>query len=115
MKTVISVLITLAILNAAARMGQAAFSYFQLKDETRQMITFGARSTTDQLHNRIVEYAEELEIPLEGSDLYVSRDAERTYVDAYYTQPVEIFPNVVVPVQLSFSVDAFAVAGAGAR
>lgn len=108
-KTVITVLVTLAILNAAVRMGGAAFAYYQLKDEAQQLITFGSRNTTAQLHNRILAHAEELEIPLEPADLYVTRDGDRTFVDAYYTQPVEVFPNLSVPVQLSFSIDSFAV------
>jgi hypothetical protein len=114
-KTVITVLITLAILNAAVRMGGAAVSYYQLKDEAQQLIVFGARSTTQDLHQRILLHAEELGIPLAAEDLYVSRDGNRTYVDAYYTQPVEILPNMSVPVQLSFSVDSFAVATATGR
>jgi hypothetical protein len=111
-KTVISVLVTLAVLNAAAKMGMAAFGYFQLKDEAQQVITFGARNTVEQLRDRILAHAEELEIPLESDNLHVSREEDRTFVDAYYTQPVEVFPSVIVPVELSFSVDSFAVAGA---
>ena len=113
-KTVISVLLTLVILNAAARMGQAAFSYYQLKDETQRLITFGARNTTAELQQRILLHAEELELLLEPEDVIVSRDEARTYADVYYTQPVEVFPAVSVPVQLSFSVDSFVVPGAAA-
>ena len=114
-KTVISVLLTLVILNAAARMGQAAFSYYQLKDEAQQLITFGARNTPAELQERILLHAEELDLPVEPDDVIVSRDGERTYADVYYTQPVEVFPAVSVPVQLSFSVDSFAVPGAAPR
>ena len=114
-KTVITVLLTLAILNAAVRMGGAAVSYYQLKDEAQQLITFGARSTPQELHERILQHAEELDIPLISEDLYVSREGDRTFVDAYYTQPVEVIPNVSVPVQLSFSVESFSVATATAR
>jgi hypothetical protein len=114
-KTVITVLITLAILNAAVRMGGAAVSYYQLKDEAQRLIVFGARSTTQQLHERILQHAEELEIPLASEDLFVTREGDQTFVDAYYTQPVEILPNVRVPVELSFSVDSFAVASANQR
>jgi hypothetical protein len=114
-KTIISVAITLVILNACARVGVATFNYFQLKDEAEQVILFGARNTTQQLHNRILEYAEGLEIPLYSEDLYVTREDDRTYVDAYYTQPVEVFPGIVVPVDMSFSVDTIAVNTGGVR
>ena len=114
-KTVISVLLTLAILNATARMGQAALGYYQLKDEAQQLITFGARNTPAELQQRILLHAEELELLLEPDGVIVSRDGERTYADVYYTQPVEVFPNVTVPVELSFSVDSFAVRGAAEK
>jgi hypothetical protein len=104
-KTIISILITLAVLNACARMGMAAFNYFQLKDEANQIILFGSRSSTDQLHDRIVEYADGLGVPLYSEDLYVTREGDHTYVDGYYTQPVDVFPGVTVPVDLSFSVE----------
>jgi hypothetical protein len=114
-KTIITVAITLAVLNACARMGMAAFNYFQLKDEAQQLILFGARSSTQQIHDQIVEYAEGLDVPLYGEDLYVTREDDRTYVDAYYQQPVEVFPGITVPIDLSFSVDTIAVNTAGAR
>jgi hypothetical protein len=108
-KTAFSVLITLAVLNACAQMGMAAFNYFQLKDEAQQVILFGSRSSTDQLHDRIVEYADGLGVPIYSEDLYVTRENQRTFVDGYYTQPVEVFPGLTVPVELSFSVESVAI------
>lgn len=51
----------------------------------------------------------ELEIPLEPQDIDVHREGNRPFVNAAYSQPVEFFPTFIYPVDLSFSVDAFAV------
>ena len=107
-KTVVKLLVAAAMLNAVARSALVAWDYYQLKDEARQLITFGAGTSTTDLHNRILIRAEEFEVPLEPANLDVSRDGGRTYVQAFYTQPVEVFPSYFYPVDLSFAVDAFA-------
>ena len=108
-KTVVKIAIALAIINAAFRGGDAAWRYYQLKDATQQLIVFGAQEHTTELHNRIVQKAVELNVPLASENLAVHRQGTRTFVDAKYTQPVEYFPNQVYPVDLTFSVEAFSV------
>lgn len=107
-KTAVKLLIVLAILNAVGRAGLAAWNYYQLRDEAQQLVVFGAGMPIGDLHRRILQKASELEIPLLPENLSVRRDGHRTFVDAAYTQPVELFPNYTYPVSLSFSVDAFA-------
>lgn len=111
-KTILSLVFVLIVLNAIGRVGFAVWDYYQLKDEAQRQIVFGARSSTNDIHGRILAKAEELEVPLAPADLYVARDNQRTTVDAYYVQPVEVFPDLIYPMELSFSVDAFSVEGA---
>ena len=107
-KTVLKLVIALAILNAAFRGGVVAWDYYELKDEALQLIVFGNNTTTTELHNRILQKAHELDVPLLSENLTVKRDGLRTLVDATYTQPYEYFPNQIYPLRLSFSVDTFA-------
>ena len=108
-KTIIKLLIAAVILNALYRVGTVSWDYFRLKDEAQQVILFGTRATPDDLHGRIMAKAQELQVPLDPNDLHVRRDGNRTFVSAVYTEPLEFFPNVVYPVDLSFSVDSFAI------
>jgi type III secretion system FlhB-like substrate exporter len=108
-KTVISLLVVAAVLNAVGRSTMAAWRYFQLKDEAQQLVLFGAAVSTGELASRIVEKAEELEVPLLADAVTVERDGNRTTMDAWYTEPLELFPRFVYPVDLSFSVEALAV------
>lgn len=110
-KTIIKILIAVIILNGLFRTGLVAWDYFQLRDEAEQLIIFGTRSSTDQLHGRIMAKAEELGIPLQPENLDVRREGSRTFASASYQQPLEYFPNLTYPLDLSFMVDAFQVEG----
>jgi hypothetical protein len=107
-KTVLKIAIALAIINAAFHAGEAAWRYYQLKDAAQQLIVFGSQEHTNELHNRILAKAAELRIPLMPENVTVHRDGNRTSVEGAYTQPVEYFPNLVYPVDLTFSIESYA-------
>ena len=107
-KTVIKVAIALVVLNAIFRAGLVAWDHYQLRDEAQQLIIFGSGTSANDLHNRILLKAMELEVPLISENLVVRRDGQRTFVEARYTAQVEYFPNQFYPTELSFAVDAFA-------
>ena len=89
MNAVLKLLIVAAILNAAARAGYAAVRYYELKDETEQLIRFGTTQTSSQLHEKIVAKAKELNLPVEAEGADVHRDGVRTIARVAYTQPIE--------------------------
>ena len=105
MKTVVKLVIVLALLNAVARSGYAWWNYYQLKDGTQQLLTFGVDATADQLLGEIVQKATDLNIPLDAENVDVRRDGVRTSAAVSYTQPIEFFPRYVYPVEFSFTVD----------
>jgi hypothetical protein len=109
LKTIIKVLIAAAILNAAVRGGMAAFTYYQFKDRTEQLVIFGAQSTPQELQNQILETAAELDVPIDPENVTVERDGTRTRADASYVQPVEFFPNYTYPINFAFHVEGFSV------
>jgi hypothetical protein len=108
-KTIIKLLIAAAVLNAAVRGGMAASTYYQFKDRTEQLVIFGAKASPNELQNQILETAAALEIPIDPENVTVERDGARTRAEASYVQPVEFFPNYRYPLNLSFSVEGFAV------
>ena len=106
MKTVIKLLIAVALLNAVFRGAMAQWNYYQLKDGTQELLTFGGESSPEQLQMQIVERATSLNIPLDADNIDVRRDGQRSSAAVSYTQPVEFFPTYVYPMQFSFIVDA---------
>ena len=109
MKTIIKLLVAAAILNAVVRGGMAAARYYELKDATEQLLTFGSNETTTALHNQILTKAGELFLPVQPENVEVHRQGTRTVAQVAYSQPVEFFPNYRYPVDFSFTVDAFSV------
>jgi len=109
MKTIIKLLIMLAILNAVARGGMAWWTYYQFRDETEQLVIFGARSTPVELHDQIVKTAAELQVPVAPENVIVEREGSRTRAAAAYVQPVEFFPNYTYPLNFSFRVEGFSI------
>ena len=113
MKTVFKLLVLIAILNAAARVGLATSSYYQLKDATQEILNFGAQVSTADLQQDIYRKAQSMQVPLGQEDVRVTREGPLTSAAATYTQAVEVFPSFVYSLNFSFSVDAVALAGLG--
>jgi hypothetical protein len=109
MKTVLKLVIAVAVVNAAARGGDSAWRYYQLKDAAERALLFGSSSTSERLHAQIMESAAELRIPLEPEDLRVHWGTGRRIAEASYTEPIEFFPSYQYPVLFSFNVDTIAI------
>src|SRR5215216_3430860 len=112
MKTLIKLIIAAAIVNAAARGGWAAWGHFQLKDEAQQVVLFGTLAPPNDLRNRIMEKATEVDVPVRTEDVKVHRRGARTWAEANYLRPIEFFPGYLYPMKFAFSVEAYSL-GAG--
>ena len=105
MKTVLKLVIAVALLNAVVRGADSAWNYYQLKDAAQRALLFGAQASSRQIHGQIMERAVELRVPLMPEDLTVSWRAGRRIAEASYTQQIEFFPRYHYPVLFSFNVD----------
>ena len=105
MKTVLKLVIAVALLNAVVRGADSAWNYYQLKDAAQRALLFGAQVSSRQIHEQIMERAGELRVPLMPNDLIVSWRAGRRIAEASYTQQIEFFPRYRYPVLFSFNVD----------
>ena len=105
MKTLLKLLIAIALINAAARGGMAFWNFYQLKDAAERALLFGSSSTSEELYTQVLERAGELELPLAAEDLSVRRSGNRRFIEASYTQSIEFFPSYRYPVPFSFNVD----------
>jgi hypothetical protein len=112
LKTLIKLLVMLAVLNAVARAGSAAWTYYQFRDAVQQSVIFGSGTPIGELHGQILARANELEVPVTAEQVTVQREGTRTWADVSYTQPVELFPRYTYPFDFEFSVDGYAVVGA---
>jgi hypothetical protein len=109
MKTVLKLLIAVALLNAVVRGGDSVWNYYQLKDAAQRALLFGSQRTSQQVHAQIMERALELQLPLEPEDLSVRWRTGRRVAEASYTEQIEFLPTYRYPVLFSFNVDTVAV------
>jgi hypothetical protein len=109
MKTVLKLVIAVALLNAVVRGADSVWNYYQLKDAAERALLFGAQRTSQQLHQQIMERALELELPLKPEDLSIRWVTGRRIAEAAYTQQVEFLPKYPYPVEFSFNVNTVVV------
>ena len=93
MKTIIKLLIAVALINAVVRAGLVMARYYELKDEVQELVTFSADAAPNDIQNHIMAKAEQLQVPLNYDDVSVTRDGPRTIATASYTEPIEVFPT----------------------
>ena len=112
MGTFVKLLVMLAILNAVARGGQAAWHHYQFEDEAQRLVQFAGTATPEDVHAEILSKAPAFSIDLAPEQLTVRHQDTRTIAEASYSIPVEWFPGYVRPMPFSFQVEAFSIAGA---
>ena len=105
---VVRLVITLALLHAAVRVGIVASKYYRLRTSTWEIVVAGTRVPPDRLGDQIFETAVELAVPIRRYDINVRRVRELTTAQGSYTEPVVLLPGFTYPVDLSFSVEASA-------
>jgi hypothetical protein len=113
-KTIIKLLIALAVINGAARVGLASARYYQFKDQSQELVTFGADAPPGEIQNHILDKATALDLPLEFEDIEVTREGQYTRATASYTEPVEVFPSYIYPMTFHFTVQGINL-GAGGK
>jgi hypothetical protein len=105
MKAIIKLLIVAVVLNAAARSAMAAWSFYQFKDASQQIAIFAGEIPEATLHERVMETAARLGVPVAPEQVTVRREGPVTLIEAMYEQPIELFPNYTRRVPVSFSVE----------
>ena len=114
MKTIIKVVIAIAFINAAVRVGMAYAGYYQLKDQAQELVTFnGSKMSDGDLQNQVLDKATALNLPVDVANIDVQHAGPKTTLTTAYTQSVEVFPNYKYPINFRFSVDALLMTGLG--
>ena len=106
MKTVLKLVIAVALLNAVVRGADSVWNYYQLKDAAERALLFGAHGPAQQIHAQIMERAMELRVPLKPEDL--TRQLAGWPPDSrsvLYAADRVLSPATQYPVLYSFNVD----------
>ena len=95
MKTIIKLVIALALLTAAFQGSRALVSNYQFEDAVEQALLFAPNSTDPEMTQQVLGLAEEYGLPVEADDITISQRASDRIVDISYSVDVAFIPGVV--------------------
>jgi hypothetical protein len=109
MRTLIKLAIVGLILHATWRTGSAYMVYYEFRDQLQQLAQFAGDKSEQDVRNRALEIASELQLPVMPEDVSVRREEAHIYIDAAYKAQIEILPTRQYPWEFKVSVDAWSV------
>ena len=95
MRTISTFIAVIAVLNATGRVGTVYWNHYQFEDTAHEIVTYGGVTPTDTLQQQVIDKADRLDIPLDYSEVTVTREGQTTTVDASYSKTVEVFPRLM--------------------
>ncbi len=95
MKTIIKLVLVLALLTAAFQGSRALVSNYQFEDAVEQALLFAPNSSDAEITQQVVNLADEYGLPVEATDVTVSQRASDRIVEITYTTPVEFLPGII--------------------
>jgi hypothetical protein len=105
MKTIIKLLIAAAIVHATWKTGNAFFRYYKLKDGAHAAALFAGARSEGEIQNRVLDIARELDVPVNPANVEVRRVPNHTYIDASYTEKIEVLPSYFYPWDFKLHLD----------
>ena len=110
MKQLIKLAIAALITYAAWNAGNAWLGYIRFKDDVEQLAAFGTKMSDDELRAKVLDAASQRAVSL-NDDLVVRRENAHTFVDASYTDAVNILPWYQYPWTFEIHVSAITLQG----
>jgi hypothetical protein len=105
-RTVVKLAFVALLANAAWQTINAYWPYYKFNDAVRATVQFRGRKTDAQVRERILELAQQFEVPITDENLTLRVDGKHTVVDASYVQPVALAPGYVYRWPFAVHVDA---------
>jgi hypothetical protein len=110
MKTILKLAVFGLLVYACVNIAYAWMQYFEFKDGVRQASQTGFSLSDDELHNRVLEIAEQNSIPLAQDGFSVRRDDKiHTLIDGSYTKEISLLPIRAFPWTFTFHTDTMSV------
>lgn len=105
MKTIIKLVIAALVVHATFRAGDVYLRYYNFNDDVHQIAQFAGRQTDADLRNRVLEAAQQRDVPLDPSVITVRRPPNHLLIDATYSESIELLPRYFYPWEFKLKVD----------
>ena len=111
-KTIIKLALAAILAHAAYQLFVVYSAHYRFKDAVVSTTQFRGHTTSDaQLHDRILELANQFDVPVTDDNLTITRQENHTIVETAYTRPVSLFPGFTYQWPFTMKVDTFVMPG----
>jgi hypothetical protein len=94
MKTILQLVIVLAVLTACFNGARASLNNYQFQDAVHQAMLFDPRASDAQIVDAVMKLAGEYGVPLDPKDIGIKTVGQDLVVDMKYTTNVVLVPGV---------------------
>lgn len=94
MKTIIKIVLALAVLTAAFQAARASLANYQFEDGVHEALLFNPRASDKEIVDSVVSLARAQGIPVEADNVRVRQVGPDLIVDISYETEVELLPGI---------------------
>jgi hypothetical protein len=104
-RTLVKLAFAALLANAIWQAFNAYWPYYKFNDAVRVTLQYRGKQTDAQVRERILELAQQFDLPITDETLDIRVDDQRTIVDTSYVQPVALAPGYIYRWPFSVHVD----------
>jgi hypothetical protein len=93
------------IANAAWRVGSAYAAFYRFRDAVEESARFSADKSADVVRMRVLELANQYDLPIDEDDVTVTRQQPYTHLTGRYAQPIAVIPGYEYPWTFSWDMN----------
>ncbi len=108
-KSLIKILIAVAVANALWHAASAYISFYKFQDAVNEQAVHSGGRSESQLRDKVIELAMTYGEPIDPEAVSVRRDEEHTRIETSYIKPVALFPGYEYQWPFALKIDAFVV------
>src|SRR5262245_6452150 len=84
-------------------------AYWKFKDAVQQVTLFGNDKSLDTLKGRVLQLANDYDLPIDADDFTITRSREtlHTIVTGSYSRDIDLAPGFTRPWKFEFTIDTF--------
>ncbi len=109
MKTIIKLVVAALVVHATYRAADVYLRYYNFRDDVHQIAQFAGRQTDAELRDRVLEAAQQREVPLDPGVITVRRKPNHLLIDATYSERIELLPRYFYPWEFKVDVDVLTI------
>jgi hypothetical protein len=112
MKVLLKLALVALLANATWHIWGVYAAHFKFKDAVQSASQYNGARSEQELRNRILELAEQYDVPVTDASFTIRREFNHTITDGSYIRPVEFLPGFRYPLTFNWHVDTFTMTGA---